>query len=160
MPGCAGTLDTLPVFARAAVSQEADSCPLRRAGDGPFCKRLFIAASISNWRSPKCSCFFLEAKFSPFCFCTSLSSRIFVSPLWGRRLWFQKGDKNSPGWHVRPRALHSLSLCSDPGLFQGRELLQNTLGPLLLVPQSSAGFTQQTTLCRGVLKLHKCLSFL
>lgn len=45
--------------------------PLRQggsapAGDGPFCKRLFIAASISYRRSPKRSCFFLETKFSCF----------------------------------------------------------------------------------------------
>lgn len=61
--------DTLPIFARAAVSQEADSCPLcqsgsAQAGDGS--KRLFMAASILSQGSLRCSCFFLEAKFSPF----------------------------------------------------------------------------------------------
>lgn len=61
--------DTLPIFARAAVSQEADSFPLcqssrAQAEDGS--KRLFMAASILSQGTLRCSCFFLEAKFSPF----------------------------------------------------------------------------------------------
>lgn len=119
---------TLPIFVRAAMSQESDSCPLHQggsaqAGDGLFWIRLFIAASISNRGSLKHSCFFLEAKFSPFCFCTSLSSRIFFfSPLALLTL-VSEGDKNSPGWYARLSALHSLSPCSDPGLSHGREPL-------------------------------------
>lgn len=50
--------DALTIFGRAAVSREADSCPLHqggraRAGDGPFCKRLFIAATVSYRGEPK-----------------------------------------------------------------------------------------------------------
>lgn len=61
--------DTLPIFERAAVSQEADSFPLcqssrAQAEDGS--KRLFMAASILSQGTLRCSCFFLEAKFSPF----------------------------------------------------------------------------------------------
>lgn len=61
--------DTLPIFARAAVSQEADSCPLcqsgsTQAGDGR--KGLFMAVSILSQGTLRCSCFFLVAKFSPF----------------------------------------------------------------------------------------------
>lgn len=61
--------DTLPIFARAAVSQEADSCSLCRSGSvqaEDSSKRLFMAASILYQGILRCSCFFLEAKFSPF----------------------------------------------------------------------------------------------
>lgn len=55
------THDTLPIFVRAAVSQEADSCPLGQGGsaetgDGPFCQRLLIAVSVSyQGRGRACS---------------------------------------------------------------------------------------------------------
>lgn len=63
----------------------------------PFCPRGPWGAVASS----------LRLNLAPFCI--SLNSRI-ISAFWCHWLRFQRGDKNSPGWHARPGLLQLLSL--------------------------------------------------